>query len=262
MTKKTLLIISTSSLLIAVIGLVSFHGRPDSMIVSRALNAIDSLQSGKYPDAEKDFHPALRAMRSPEALGQEWTKTVAMFGPLKSRTVIGTHATTDTGGHGTMPTSYKTVELSLQFEKGEVYAHVPFDSSMQIAGLMIDQRQIGRDSKPDPVLTTKALSFIDSMQAGNYQEAQKQFYSGMKARLSPEALGKLWERITTQYGPLKSRTVKGTYVMPGARGKGVIPGVYRAVELDLVFEKGSLYGHIPFDPNNEITGLSITKRSQ
>jgi len=251
MTKRSVLIVSACILLIVVIGLVFFHGRSDSVIVSRALNVIDSLQAGNYQAALKDFHSGVG---SANVLGQEWAKAVAMFGPLRSRTVIGTRVTNNAGGKGVPG---KIVELSLVFERGTLYGHIPFDPGDYIVDLRIDRHPADSDSQSDSVLVSRALNVIDSMQAGKYQEAEKDFYSIVKAKVSPENLGQLWTKTVTKFGPLKSRTVTGTYIMNNVKGNGVIPGVYKAVELDLVFERGTLHGHIPFDPNKEITGLSI-----
>ncbi|MCX6345384.1 MAG: DUF3887 domain-containing protein [Armatimonadetes bacterium] len=252
MTKRSVLIVSACILLIVVIGLVFFHGRSDSNIESRALNVIDLLQDGNYQAALKNFRPG--GLGSPDVLGQGWTKAVALFGPLKERTVIGTHVTNNAGGKGVPG---KTVELSLVFEKGTLYGHIPFDSGNYIVDLKIDTHPADSDSQSDSVLVSRALSVFDSLQAGKYQEAEKDFHSIVKAKVSPENLGQLWTKTVTKFGPLKSRSVTGTYIMNNVKGNGVIPGVYKAVELDLVFERGTLHGHIPFDPNKEITGLSI-----
>ncbi len=138
MKKRNVLIVSVSVLLIVVIGLIFFHGRSDSTIESRALNVVDSLQAGKYQEAVKDFRDNLRAMGSSEVLGQQWAKAVAMFGPLRKRTVIGTHVTNNASGSSTIPGACKTVELCIEFEKGTLYGHIPFDSNNQIIDLKID----------------------------------------------------------------------------------------------------------------------------
>ncbi|MCX6345385.1 MAG: hypothetical protein NT018_10005 [Armatimonadetes bacterium] len=136
MTKKNVIIVSVSILLVVVIGLIVFYRGSDSMIVSRALNVIDSLQAGKDQEAQRDFHSKLKAMMPAEDLGKMWRG----IGPLKERTVVGTHVTDTSAGKGVPG---KTVDLKVVFVKGTTdvttHVHIPFDTNNKITGLMIDE---------------------------------------------------------------------------------------------------------------------------
>lgn len=249
--KKNLLIISTCLMLIVVIALIVHHVRADSSIEGRALNVINSMQAGNYEAALKDFHVGAG---SPAALGEQWKKTVALFGPMKQCTVTGTHATNTAGGKAVPG---KTVELSLVFEKGTLYGHFPFDSGNQIVDLKLDSRPPDSDPQSDSVLVSRALNVIDSIQAGKYQDAQKDFTASMKTRMSAEVLGQVWTKMVAKNGQLKSRTAAAPYVLNGGTGQSAVPGAFKAVELTLVFEKGTLHGPVQFNPKQEVCGMQI-----
>jgi hypothetical protein len=135
MTKKSVLIVSVSVLLVVVIGLIFFHGGSDSVIVGRALNVIDSLQADKYQEAERDFHSIIKAKLSPEALGQSWSKTIAKYGPLKKRVVIRVD---------NRFMENRCVEINCMFEKATLYGYIRFNTNDEVTGVSIR-------TEPDPL---------------------------------------------------------------------------------------------------------------
>ena len=90
MTKKNVLIVSVSILLVVVIGLIAFcslTNAPSSGIpADRALNVIDSLQAGDYKKATRDFADQTAPIFG-RKLRAVWPTVMAKAGPLKARTV-------------------------------------------------------------------------------------------------------------------------------------------------------------------------------
>ncbi|MCX6345389.1 MAG: hypothetical protein NT018_10025 [Armatimonadetes bacterium] len=127
MTKKTMLIVSVSILLIVVIGLIAFHSStnaPNStstpgsgILTDQALNVIDSMQAGNYQQATRDFDSRIAPTFS-QQLTALWPTVTAKAGALKSRTV------TRVDGN--------KVYITCIFEKGNLYGVVEFGSTNKI----------------------------------------------------------------------------------------------------------------------------------
>jgi len=118
MTKKTMLIVSVSILLIVVMGVIYLHNTSHSqMLAKRALNVIDSLQAGNYQQATRDFD-----LRAASIFGRQlptlWPTVMAKAGALKSHTV------TRVDGN--------KVYITCIFEKGNLYGVVEFDDTNKI----------------------------------------------------------------------------------------------------------------------------------
>ncbi|MCX6345386.1 MAG: hypothetical protein NT018_10010 [Armatimonadetes bacterium] len=134
MTKKTMLIVSVSILLIVVIGLVFFHSKPsaDPQFANPALNVIDSLNAGNAQNAVRDFNARAKAQINPELLAQQWSKAISLLGPLKSRVITRAKGQSD-------GVNIYSVYFTCTFEKGPpLYGVIKFDRQKQINVFKLD----------------------------------------------------------------------------------------------------------------------------
>lgn len=125
MNQKKMLVISVSVLSVVVIGLLFLRNCNSRIFEGRALNVIESLQAGDFQKATNDFNSTSKAQMTPEQLGQAWSKTIAMFGPLREHTI--TYAGPETDARYICG-----VYITCKFEKGNLYGVVKFDSAKQI----------------------------------------------------------------------------------------------------------------------------------
>lgn len=136
MKTKRVLIIVSSVLLIAVIGLLGFRGTPGNggdsgnpdaqLFADRALNVFASLKNGDFENATRDFNKQFKAVADP-MLKQEWSKGLAVCGPLKEYVI--THAEDDNESSH----SIYCVYVTCRFEKGKLYGVVKFDPQKTIS---------------------------------------------------------------------------------------------------------------------------------
>lgn len=107
-----------------------------------------------------------------------------------------------------------------------------------LIGLLIFR---GSTSAADPRVDI-ALNTIDSLQAGNYQQATKDFNSQV-AGVFFQKLSETWPTLRAKVGSLSSRSV--------TRVDG------NKVYVTCTFERGSLWGVVEFDATNKIVNFSM-----
>ena len=137
MTKKYVLIVSVSVLLVVVITLVFLHSRRNPY-ADRAQNMIESLKTGDYQNAVADFNPPLKYVVSSQTMGQQWSRLIAKYGPLKQYSIAGMRAENN---------PYKTDKYGLyiicKFERGTKVLVLKFDRNKQVNFLDIRDTAAG-----------------------------------------------------------------------------------------------------------------------
>lgn len=109
----------------------------------------------------------------------------------------------------------------------------------------------GKPNDPDPRFANCAMNVINSMKAGDYQNAVKDFNAPLRSKATPESLSKEWSKMTNMLGPLKDCVI--THGEPET-GPDSIYGVYFTCR----FKRGiSLDGVIKFDADGKITDFQM-----
>ena len=104
----------------------------------------------------------------------------------------------------------------------------------------------GKPNDPDPRFANSAMNVINSMKAGDYQNAVKDFNAPLRSKATPESLSKEWSKITNMLGPLKDCVI--THGEPET-GPDSIYGIYFTCR----FKRGmSVDGVIKFDADGKI----------
>ncbi len=121
--KNVLIVISAVIALVAVIGLIVFHGSTNAttpgnqILADRALNVIDSLEAGNYQQATRDFSSRAVPLFS-QKFPAMWPAVTAKAGKLKARALARVEG--------------NTVYITCTYENGDLWAKVEFDSTNQI----------------------------------------------------------------------------------------------------------------------------------
>jgi len=98
------------------------------------------------------------------------------------------------------------------------------------------------------IMADRAQNVFDSLQAGDYQNAERDFSPRARAALTPQKLGQKWSEAMPKLGPLKRHTItrmddKNVYIT-------------------CVFEKHTLWGVVTFDRQKQISGLNLSDKHQ
>ncbi len=101
------------------------------------------------------------------------------------------------------------------------------------------------NSQPNQDIAVKANTFVDSLNAGMYEAAMKDFDNKMKQALPSEKLKQIWESIQAQVGPIKEKL--------GIRTEKA--GGYDIIYVVCAFENSNLDVKVVFSSDEKIAGL-------
>ncbi len=97
-----------------------------------------------------------------------------------------------------------------------------------------------RGSASDPKLFAKrTMNVFDSLKAGDYENAMRDFNSQCRAQISPQQYGKLFEKMTKDFGPLQSYHIMSAQDIKNHR--------FYKVEVMCIFERKKMAGLVMFD---------------
>ena len=125
---------STSMILMVILAAAAFMSqgaKPSADITTSAQEVVQSMASGDFTSAEKDFDFTMKAVLSTKRLGQIWSQLEVQYGPFKSR--IGSREAQEAG--------FRTVHVICRFEKATMDIKVVFDKNGKIGGLWINPAQ-------------------------------------------------------------------------------------------------------------------------
>lgn len=100
-------------------------------------------------------------------------------------------------------------------------------------------------------LVETAESFIDHLDAGNYEEAYEYFDETMAAELRPDVLEEVWETAVAQLGGFIDHNYNRVI------DRNTEAGNYQVVLLDGLFEASEMVFQISFNEEKEIAGFFI-----
>lgn len=100
-------------------------------------------------------------------------------------------------------------------------------------------------------LVETAESFIDHLDAGNYEEAYEYFDETMAAELQPDVLEEVWETAAGQLGGFIDHNYNRVI------DRNTEAGNYQVVLMDGLFEASEMVFQISFNEENEIAGFFI-----
>jgi len=101
----------------------------------------------------------------------------------------------------------------------------------------------------------RTLNVLKSLQAGNYENALKDFEASYKAKMSPQEFGQGWSALIAAYGPIKGFSIDRVENLHGIENT---QGVYFTCN----FEKGTRSGVIVYNRSDKINIFAVCATPQ
>ena len=210
---------------------------------------LELLVAGEFEKATEGFDANVKQAMPATKLKQIWQTVTGQVGALQKQNAV---RRTQAGPH-------TVIDVDCTFEKSPLVFRLAFDADQKIAGLYFlpPQKQPAADQKaPADGLEQTTRSMLELLVAGEFEKATEGFDANVKQEMPAERLKQSWEALTGQLGALQKQTALRRSRQRMAKKNGEV-GLHTVIDVDIIFEKGSMVFRLTFDADQKISGLGF-----